>query len=274
MLKSIRQKPPKIGTVEYLEWVQQVFPVNESRRSTITKKTFIIKRNYKPKPHPRTPPYQKQDCLCRGIPRTEVPDYTVRDTKMIANELFCQTIKNMGLTHDGMISVLEETSLNTLEHLIKYDVIGSSVVNLINWDKTKCAEMLCKISNSPTMKDLNIQVSCMKSTLCLLNNKSIHRAVWFDYTCGASKSIIYDDILKIFQSGMLSFGGVLGVTFTVRNAPMDYNEANQKIHIIAQAYNYQLKCVKVNGTPYIDEICSSKYKGVVLFIYEVRPMAN
>ena len=282
---SIRFKQPKIGTPEYLEYVGVVYQPSRGMRGVIkSSSSSFQKRKYVRNPKTAKPLAEKKhsDCLCGGLLSTHRPDYLCKDTKMSANKFVCETLKRMNLQHNGMVSVIEEVTLNSLAHLLEYNFLNSdSVVNLINCDKRKCAEMTCKISKMDVMKDKNVMIASMNSSVFLKGNTTPHRLLWLDLTHGASKTILYGDIQRAFQSNIFCLGGVFAVTFTLRGAPMKHNEIHKMIHIFSEAYGFKINCVKNEGTSYFTECSDDKdrgedswgYRGIVMYVYEVRPSA-
>lgn len=284
----MRFKQPKIGTPEYLEYALKVYQPTGGRRGAIKSSSSTFKkRKYVRKPKTAKPlalaEKKHSDCLCGGLLSTHRPDYLCKDTKMKANTFVCETLKGMDLQHNGMVSVIEEVTLNSLAYLLEYNLLNSdSVVNLINSDKRKCAEMSCKISKMDVMKDKNVMITAMNSSVFLDGNTTPHRLLWLDLTQGASKKILYGDIQRAFQSNMFCLGGVFAVTFTLRGAPMEHNEAHKMIHILSEAHGYKIKCVKNEGTSYFTECPEDKergeeswgYRALVMYVYEVRPSAT
>ena len=124
---SVRFKQPKIGTPEYLEYALKVYQPTGGRRGAIKSSSSKIhkpREYYKPqKPiavkNPVGAPgavdcggHALKPCLCGGQQPNKPPKYAFRDSKIDANKVICETLVGMNLKHNGMISVLEEVTLN------------------------------------------------------------------------------------------------------------------------------------------------------------------
>ena len=217
----------------------------------------------------------KQDnaCLKKDLygNSEDFESYTSRDDKLKANEFFCSAIKEYNLRTSGTttgsnlpIAYLAAAAMNTTTSLIASGVIGDSIVSMINSDERKC-ELIARFA-----KGLDIDYSIFKMMASQYIGLHIPvKALWLDYENTFPKN--ESDIESVFKNGLFHQGGVLGLTFSIRNDGGAYLEVNKKMSEIASLHGYQLSIFR-NGQFYeTNDDCSTwKYKLMKLYIYQVK----
>jgi hypothetical protein len=157
-----------------------------------------------------------------GIPG-DFESYGEHNTKWRANEKFCSAIKSLMIDltgkesgHNGMISYLESSSMNTTNCLVQSDVIGDSPISMINRHSRK-SELIARFASKILGDDIPYSVHTMNSDNFIRWNTCIHKALWLDFENTFKQDVLFTDIQHVFKNRMFSLGGILGLTFSVRN---------------------------------------------------------
>lgn len=251
----------------------------DEKNSSITKENIQLRAEIK----------RLKNELDGGIPG-DFESYGEHDTKWRANEKFCSAIKSLMIDltgkesgHNGMISYLESSSMNTTNHLVQSDVIGDSPISMINRHGRK-SELIARFASKILGDDIPYSVHTMYSDDFIRWNTCIHKALWLDFENTFKQDVLFTDIQHVFKNRMFSLGGILGLTFSVRNDYGRHKTIHEEVNRMANNNGYKIRCLDANGIAYdvidvINGVHGDKvdktfgYKPAMkLILYEVRPM--